>query len=355
MAETVPPDLGPFAQKWSEDAGAYLLQCGDLGWHDLQSMSSLGRRSFASALLLTILVGAPACALNPYSVTVTGVSSSTRTIEASLAEPGPIAHEVVISGYWSTKRKGLINLQHPEAKAAGLENGEVPIVLSVHVLRHPEHGLFVIDTGVSQARVDGEPDGAKGLAKSVLKGLKAERSLASIVEAGGGDLRGVLLTHMHFDHVLGLDDVPISVPLFTGPGESAAKRFGNGLLRATYRELLRDREIREWTFDEAPVKDPLAGAVDFFGDGSLWVLPCPGHTPGSVAYLVRSTAGPLLITGDTSHTHWGFEHGVEPGTFTDDQEGNARSLSALRDLARKYQIPTYVGHEEGTTLLDGQG
>ncbi len=319
-------------------------------------MSSPGHSSLAFVVLLTISgLMAPACALNPYAVTVTPVSSSTRTIVVSLAEPGPIVHEVVSSAYWSTKRKGLINLRHPEAMAAGLENGEVPIVLSVHVLRHPEHGLFVIDTGVSQARIDGEPDGTKGLVKSVIKGLKGERSLASIVEAGGGDLSGVLLTHMHFDHVLGLHDVPISVPIYTGPGESAAKRFGNGLLRATYREILRDREVHEWTFAEATTEDPLAGALDFFGDGSLWVLPCPGHTPGSVAYLVRSTTGPLLITGDTSHTQWGFEHGVEPGTFTDDQEINARSLNVLRDLARKYQIPTYVGHEEGTILLDSQG
>ncbi|HGG57842.1 MAG TPA: MBL fold metallo-hydrolase, partial [Nannocystis exedens] len=282
-------------------------------------MPSLGPLSFVSALLLTCLaVVVPACVLNPYSVTVTKASSSTHTIEASLGEPGPIAHEVVISGYWSAKRRGLINLRHPRAKAAGLKNDEMPIVLPVHVLRHPEHGLFVIDTGVTQARVDGEPDAAKGLFKSVLKGLMAERSLASIVEASGGDLRGVLLTHMHFDHVLGLGDVPVSVPVYTGPGESAAKRFGNGLLRATYRELLSDRDIREWTFAAATAEDPLAAAIDFFGDGSLWVLPCPGHTPGSVAYLVRSTAGPLLIVGDTSHTHWGFEHSVEPGTFTDD-------------------------------------
>ena len=36
--------------------------------------------------------------------------------------------------------------------------------------------------------------------------------------------------------------------------------------------------------------------------------------------------GPVLCTGDTSHTRWGWENGVEPGTYTADQAQNADSL-----------------------------
>ena len=330
-------------------------------------MSSRHRRILPwgrSLALLALTSGATlGCALSPQPTVSVDRPAAAVDPERSIASLGPIEHEVVISARWAVDRKGLINLEHPEAKAAGLSKGDVPIVLPVHLLRHPERGLFVIDTGVSRARVAAEAevldrpagDGTRGLVASLLKGIEGERSLGSIVEATGQPLAGVLLTHMHLDHVLGLADVPKETPIYTGPGESGARRAGNGLLRGTYRRIFAGREVREWTFGEGHDGDPLAAAVDVFGDGSLWALPAPGHTPGSVAYLVRTTEGPRLIVGDTSHTRWGFEHGVEPGTFTDDQERNARSLQALRSLASRHGIPTYMGHEEGSLVLGASG
>lgn len=42
----------------------------------------------------------------------------------------------------------------------------------------------------------------------------------------------------------------------------------------------------------------------------------------------------MLLTGDTSHTRWGWEHAVEPGSFTADQPQNAKSLGQLLALQR---------------------
>jgi N-acyl homoserine lactone hydrolase len=72
----------------------------------------------------------------------------------------------------------------------------------------------------------------------------------------------------------------------------------------------------------------------------------PGHTQGSTAYLVRSTHGPVLLTGDTSHTRWGWEHGVEPGTATVDGARNRASLLQLKALvARHPRIEVRLGHQ----------
>jgi hypothetical protein len=30
--------------------------------------------------------------------------------------------------------------------------------------------------------------------------------------------------------------------------------------------------------------------------------------------LARTTTGPVLLTGDTCHTRWGWDNSVEPGT-----------------------------------------
>ena len=64
--------------------------------------------------------------------------------------------------------------------------------------------------------------------------------------------------------------------------------------------------------------------------------PCPGHTRGSTAYLVRTPQGPVLLTGDACHTRWGWEHDVEPGNFSGDvarQRGEPRPAAAARGRA----------------------
>ncbi len=72
----------------------------------------------------------------------------------------------------------------------------------------------------------------------------------------------------------------------------------------------------------------------------------PGHTPGSIAYLVRSTKGTVLLTGDTSHTRWGWEHAVEPGDYTVDQAANLASLRRLKALAARHPgIDVRFGHQ----------
>jgi N-acyl homoserine lactone hydrolase len=86
--------------------------------------------------------------------------------------------------------------------------------------------------------------------------------------------------------------------------------------------------------------------VDIFGDGSALGLHIPGHTKGSMAFLVRSTKGPVLMVGDGSHTTWGWENGVEPGTFNTDGEKAAGSLAKLRALAAAYPtMEVHLGHQ----------
>ena len=88
------------------------------------------------------------------------------------------------------------------------------------------------------------------------------------------------------------------------------------------------------------------GVLDVFGDGSVWALSVPGHTPGSTAYLVRSKAGPVLLTGDACHTRWGWEHHVEPGTFTGDGPRGAESFKKLQGFVAAHpEVEVRLGHQ----------
>ena len=88
------------------------------------------------------------------------------------------------------------------------------------------------------------------------------------------------------------------------------------------------------------------GVVDIFGDGSAWALWVPGHTGGSTAYLLRTPRGPVLLTGDACHTRWGWDHSVEPGSFSSDVPRSAESLARLERLVAEHPgVDVRLGHQ----------
>lgn len=252
--------------------------------------------------------------------------------------PGPITHEAVVSARWAVPLSGLVDLDDP--RAAELVDEEHPIVLPVHVLVHPS-GTYVVDTGVPAAESP-----VRGVMAMFAKDMQPVEPLADIVGRQPEPLAGVLLTHGHLDHVLGLVDVP-DAPVHAGAGEESPANFNGRLMFGTFRRALGDRPLTTWDFDGPDVVDVFGvPAIDVLGDGSLFALDAPGHTPGSTAYLARTVDGPVLLTGDCSHTWWGWEHDVAPGTYTVDHEANVHSLAALRHLAASLPgITVYVGHE----------
>jgi hypothetical protein len=63
----------------------------------------------------------------------------------------------------------------------------------------------------------------------------------------------------------------------------------------------------------------------------------------------------VLLTGDACHTAWGWEHGVEPGSFSSDRSRSAASLAALKKLvARHPAIDVRLGHQQRGATLDAK-
>jgi len=278
-----------------------------------------------------------------------GTARTNADLEAVVDAPGPVTVETVIGADWQVPRSGLINLDHPKPKEAKLTDGPEPIVIPMHAVRHPTFGLYLVDTGVERALRD-DPDHAAlhGLAARVMgvDTIRVRTDTASWIAAQKEPVRGVFLTHMHLDHVSGMRDVPSAAVVYTGPGEASATAFVNAFVRGPTDAALEGKgDIHEWRF----VRDPsgaFEAVVDVFGDGSFWAISVPGHTAGSTAYLARTPDGPVLFTGDASHTAWGWTHGVEPGTYSDDGPRSAESLARLRDfVARHPHIDVRLGHQ----------
>jgi glyoxylase-like metal-dependent hydrolase (beta-lactamase superfamily II) len=73
---------------------------------------------------------------------------------------------------------------------------------------------------------------------------------------------------------------------------------------------------RQVAMEQANDRDlaPFTQSLDVMGDGSLVLLPTPGHTAGSMSLLVRRAGKPpLLLTGDLAYHADLMSRGQVPG------------------------------------------
>ena len=171
---------------------------------------------------------------------------------------------------WAVDRSGLINLGHPRAKAAHLEEGSEPIKVYIYEIEHPRFGGYLVDSGIARsvAIKDKKEMPVRfpvGAALPVDE-LEVHLDTASYVESRRSPLSGVFLTHLHLDHILGLTDIPRDVPLYIGPGEDSDRRLLHLLVRPTTNLNLKGfGPLR--VFETQRPQDAPFSYVDVFGDG----------------------------------------------------------------------------------------
>lgn len=277
---------------------------------------------------------------HPSTAANLGASSDRSALISSLEQGSRVVLNTVESADWSAELGGLLNLDHPHAQAAGLQNHAEPIKVYSYQISHPIHGDFLVDTGVSQRFVQ-QPE-AHGVPRWLVPKLAIDtmqilRSTEQLIEELDGPLQGVFLTHLHIDHISGLPAIDADVPLYTGKGEASDTFFIYALTHGIVDSLLSGRpHLQEW---QAPI-------VNIFGDGSVFAIHAPGHTAGSTAFMVNTETGPVLLTGDASHTAWGWNNAVEPGKFSTDQSRSRETLLNLIQLVKEYpQIQVKLGHQ----------
>ena len=300
--------------------------------------------------LISVFALLSACAVThhpsaPAELPAATMSATETDLIPLLNTPGPIRHSVHISGRSTATIDGLLDLNHPNA--AGLQNGEITVVTPVHRLIHPDAGVFVVNTGFERAMTRGGRGAARGFGLAMLSVQSFEEPLADILNSAGAPLGGVLLTSVSIHNVLGLRDVPPGTPIYAGANDTSYETPFNAVLWRTVQNTFDDHDpLRTFAGAGAVSLGPIQAAYDVLGDGSLWALSTPGHTPGAMSYLARTPTGPVLFTGNTSYTIWGWEHGVTSVHGAIDAKANAASLGALKALATMLPgLKVYVGAE----------
>ncbi|MBA2460473.1 MAG: MBL fold metallo-hydrolase [Actinobacteria bacterium] len=117
----------------------------------------------------------------------------------------------------------------------------------------------------------------------------------------------VVLSHLHTDHVGGLDAFTHAEVLVARTEWERATGLG-GRVRG-YLPQYWPTGLQPTLVDfEGPPVGPFPSSHDLGGDGRLLLVPAPGHTPGHAALLVRDLGRSWLLAGDLAHTAAELEH-----------------------------------------------
>lgn len=176
---------------------------------------------------------------------------------------------------------------------------------------------------------------SNGSALVVDPSVSAESILRTVKEQNA-ELQGILLTHGHFDHILSLDLLRQSLSIPAAIHEHDAVMLTDGRKNAFYDFFGKERIFGA---AERRISD---GETISLGDETITVLHTPGHTGGSVCYLIDDS----LITGDTlfSNTYGRCD------LWSGDEAEMQKSLARLRSLPPTLTI--YPGHGATARLCD---
>ncbi len=215
------------------------------------------------------------------------------------------------------------------------EQGHLRVPVPSFLIDHPK-GKVLFDSGLHvETRTD--PAGRLGwVSKLFAVELPAGEDLAarlSAIAVDPGEIRFLVNSHLHFDHVGGNAQVPNATVVVQ------RREWDAGRDETLSRANAYDRRDYDLGHEVLAVE----GEHDLFGDGSVVCVPTYGHTPGHQSLRVRLTTGDVVLAGDACYLKRTLDELHLPAVVHD-REAMLASLRALRVL-REAGTRIVYGHD----------
>ena len=158
------------------------------------------------------------------------------------------------------------------------------------------------------------------------------------VKNSGAKVKYILMTHGHFDHILGLSEAK----KFLG-AEAGIHPADERCLSSRYYSLMETFEVND--LELIPQKADFylnEGDLIEFGNSSLKVMHTPGHTPGGVCFIGEKDR--VIFSGDTLFHSTAGRTDCVGGSYDE------LCLSLRRLIALDGNYTVYPGHNIPTDL-----
>jgi glyoxylase-like metal-dependent hydrolase (beta-lactamase superfamily II) len=221
------------------------------------------------------------------------------------------------------------------------------------IIQHPREGLVLFDTGYAPRFFDV----TRRLPERLYSWLTpvtlnpGESAVEQVRTLGfaADDVRTVVISHFHGDHIAGLRDFPRArFRCLWRAWESVSRLSGLAALRRGFLPALLppDFDSRLDLIDqlpEGPVPSqfaPFEGGYDLFGDASVMAVELGGHAAGQCGLLVHADDWKrYFLVADACWTREALDRQVLPHPVArllfDDTREYARTLARLGDLSRR--------------------
>lgn len=215
------------------------------------------------------------------------------------------------------------------SESGEFDGREWNIVVPCYLIRHPD-GLLIWDTGMAASMLMPSANGE--IRASVKQTLTA--ALKSL-DVGVADVDFVAMSHLHPDHAGNAN-------LFAGTATwlSNKSQFDSAF----------SNDGAAMGFDLDAYSDLESGDIelrdehDVFGDGSVVILPTPGHTPGhQVLFVDLNGFGPIVLSGDLHILREGFEGHLVP-SFNNDKSATLASMKWLDAFLKERGAKLIIQH-----------
>lgn len=190
------------------------------------------------------------------------------------------------------------------------------------LIKHPSQGYILYDTGYAERFYKATvsfPNKIYAIVTKVV--VTKEDEIASQLKAHNIDpkeIKHIILTHFHADHIGGLMDFPnakiytSSVALEHTLALKDAFAFSKGVLKSMIPDDIKERAI---LVDKkcSKIEDPIFGeSYDLFGDNSIHIINLPGHAAGQTGVIVKTNKSKYLLVSDACWLKESIEDEILP-------------------------------------------
>ncbi|MGC5796039.1 MBL fold metallo-hydrolase [Sphingomonas sp. NFX23] len=240
--------------------------------------------------------------------------------------------------------------RHPEfmtIRGGALKPAVFPSL--VGVIRHPDEGLVLFDTGYDPAFLKATEHLPERLYRLLTPPTIATPVADVLIDAGidPDSIAHIVLSHFHGDHSSGLKRFPNAIvhcakaglQRVWGRGRVAALRAGTPV-----GVLPDDLPARSAFFEDMPLVSlprdllPFDLGADVLGDGALLAVPLPGHCPGHWGLVLREAGGLRFLVADAAWSSRAIRENRPPPTLTATLLGDANEVRST--LGRLHALTT---------------